>query len=235
MSQNLNKIFSILFKHFGEQNWWPAESPFEVIVGAILTQNTSWKNVEKSLCAIKEKGLLSPESLYLTDDKELAALIKSSGFYNLKARRLKNFLTFFKCFDFDLKIMKKDSDIRKKLLGVKGIGKETADSILLYALQLPYFVVDSYTKRIFHRLGFFKSEKIDYDEVQQFFHKSLPRDERLFNEYHALIVETAKKYCKKKPSCSACPLKSFCKYAIAKPIKRETETAEAKTKVIKNV
>lgn len=221
MSQHLNKIFSILLEHFGEQNWWPAESPFEVIVGAILTQNTSWKNVEKSISNIREKGLLSPKSLYSKDEKELAALIKSSGFYNLKARRLKNFLTFFKSFNFNLEMMKKEPDIRKKLLGVKGIGKETADSILLYALQLPYFVVDSYTKRIFHRLGFFKLEKTDYEQVQHFFHKNLPHEERLFNEYHALIVETAKKYCKKKPSCSGCPLKSLCNYAMTRSIKND--------------
>lgn len=209
----LKNIYILLYDHFGKQNWWPAETPFEVIVGAILTQNTSWKNVEKSINTLKEKKLLSPDALYNLTNEELAFLIKSSGFYNLKAIRLKNFLNFFKTYNFDINNLKNADNIRKLLLAIKGIGKETADSIILYALNKPVFVVDAYTKRIFHRLGFIHSQKSDYDTVQNLFHSNLTKDANLFNEYHALIVETAKSYCRKKPLCALCPLNLICKYA----------------------
>ncbi len=212
MTSNLDNIFSILLQHFGEQDWWPAETPFEVIVGAVLTQNTSWKNVEKSIKTLKEHNLLSPDALYSKKTEEVADFIKASGFYNLKAKRLKNFLEFFKGYDFDLERLKKEPHIREKLLNIKGIGKETADSILLYALGQPFFVVDAYTKRIFFRLGVLKSEKTDYDDVQQIFHRHLPKDVYIYNEFHALIVETAKNYCRKTPLCKACPLLSICVY-----------------------
>lgn len=226
MALTIDKIFCILLAHFGKQNWWPAETPFEVIVGAILTQNTSWKNVEKSISSIKEQGLMSPERLYALNETTLAELIKSSGFYNLKAKRLKNFLNFFAGYNFDLNQLRDDTQIRDKLLKIKGIGRETADSILLYALNLPYFVVDAYTKRIFFRLGFLKSEDVDYDEVQQLFTQNLPEDVELFKEYHALIVETAKNYCKKRPCCNNCPLSSMCNHSkLAKPKQRDIVTS----------
>lgn len=210
---NLNNIYFLLLNHFGKQNWWPAETPFEVIVGAILTQNTSWKNVEKSINTLKEKNLLSPYALYNLSSNELALLIKSSGFYNVKAKRLKNFLNFFKTYNFDINCLKSADNIRELLLAIKGIGQETADSIILYALNKPVFVVDAYTKRILHRLGFIQSQKSDYDSVQSLFHNNIPNDADLFNEYHALIVETAKNYCRKKPFCTSCPLNHICKYA----------------------
>lgn len=226
MTQNLENIYQTLLKHFGAQNWWPADTAFEVIVGAILTQNTSWKNVEKAINTIKEKGVISPELLYSLSEDELANLIKSSGFYNIKAKRLKNFLFFFKSFNFDLKKLQSFSNIREKLLGIKGIGKETADSILLYALELPYFVVDAYTKRIFHRLGYLKSENTDYDDVQHLFMNNLPNNTNVFKEYHALIVETAKKYCKKRPCCSMCPLDLSCTYSKTAKLKQKELLAE---------
>lgn len=204
------EIYNTLFNHFGKQFWWPAETPFEVMVGAILTQNTSWKNVEKTIKLLKEKNLLDPQVMILKRDEELAMLIKSSGFYNIKAKRLKNFLSFFECYNFDIERLRADNFLREKLLGIKGIGKETADSILLYALDIPSFVVDAYTKRIFYRLGFLNATNISYDNVQQLFHNSLPKDIDIFKEFHALIVELAKNYCKKNPSCARCPLSKRC-------------------------
>lgn len=212
MALSLNDIYLKLLHHFGRQNWWPAETPFEVIVGAILTQNTAWKNVEKSINILKENRLLSPERLVAMSDNELAEYIKSSGFYNLKAKRLKNFLFFFQTYKFSLDKLKKEPAIREKLLNIKGIGKETADSIILYALELPIFVVDAYTKRVFYRLGFLESEDVSYDSVQDLFHSSLPMDNKFFNEYHALIVELAKNYCKKNPVCKGCPVTKDCYY-----------------------
>lgn len=212
MALSLNAIYLKLLHHFGKQNWWPAETPFEVIVGAILTQNTAWKNVEKSINTLKENRLLSPERLIALSENELAKYIKSSGFYNLKAKRLKNFLFFFQTYSFSLDKLKNEPDLREKLLNIKGIGKETADSIILYALGMPIFVVDAYTKRIFYRLGFLNSEDASYDSVQALFHSSLPTDSTIFNEYHALIVELAKNHCKKKPVCRGCPVMQACNY-----------------------
>jgi len=216
MALTLKDIYKTLLNHFGSQNWWPAETPFEVIVGAILTQNTAWKNVEKSINLLKQKGLLLPEPLLSMADEELAAYIKSSGFYNLKAKRLKNFLAFFQRYNFDLDILRETPSLREKLLSIEGIGKETADSIMLYAMNIPVFVVDAYTKRIFFRLGFINSEDASYDDVQHLFHTSLTRDVKIFNEYHALIVEMAKSYCKKKPCCNGCPLVAHCHFTKQK-------------------
>lgn len=207
----LNKIFFLLLNKFGPQNWWPAETVFEVIVGAILTQNTSWKNVEKAILNLKKSELLSPEKLSKLDDFELALLIKSAGFFNLKAKRLKNFLRFLEKNSFDLETIKKIPNLREELLKIKGIGKETADSILLYAFDIPYFVIDAYTKRIFSRIGFL-DEKASYEDFQELFHNNLPKDIHLYNEYHALIVKLAKEYCRKRPLCYECPIKELCQY-----------------------
>ncbi|MCX7926632.1 MAG: endonuclease III domain-containing protein [Candidatus Omnitrophica bacterium] len=207
---NLKKIYEKLFEHFGPQHWWPAESAFEVMVGAILTQNTSWNNVERAIKNLKKEKLLSPQKLYSLSVAKLGLHIRSCGYYNIKAERLRNFLSFFlKKYKGSIKRMAKQklAILRKELLSIKGIGKETADSILLYALNKPIFVVDAYTKRIFSRHNLI-SEDATYDEVQKLCMDWLPTDTSLFNEFHALLVKLAKEYClKSKPRCQRCPLK----------------------------
>ncbi len=206
----LLKIYKIFYESYGPQGWWPAESWFEVVVGAVLTQNTSWKNVEKAILNLKHNGLLDPEKLYALSDQELTVLIKPAGFYNIKAQRLKNLMNLLKEYDFEFERLLKNIS-REKLLSVKGIGKETADSILLYAFNIPVFVVDNYTKRIFHRLGVV-SEKDDYDSIQKLFHL-IPSDVKIYQEYHALIVKHAKDICtKNKPLCERCAVENYCKY-----------------------
>ncbi|HTZ11882.1 MAG TPA: endonuclease III domain-containing protein [Candidatus Margulisiibacteriota bacterium] len=202
-------IYKKLYSTFGPQHWWPAESPFEVMVGAILTQNTSWQNVEKALGNLKKHGLLKPDKLLSLPERKLALLLVPAGYYNIKAKRLRNFLKFLSR-DYRSNINRMASRdlpfLRRQLLSVNGIGQETADSILLYALDKPVFVVDAYTKRILSRHGLIKEEAA-YEEAQDFFMKRLKRDTRLFNEYHALLVRLGKEFCsKKKPRCSACPL-----------------------------
>lgn len=182
-----------------------------MIVGAILTQNTAWANVSQVISNLKSKGLMTPEALYHLDEHHLAYLIRSTGYYNLKARRLKNFMEFlFKEYDGDLdRMFSEGMDIlRNKLLSIKGIGRETADSILLYAGEIPTFVVDAYTKRIFSR-HLLVSEEADYEEIRSLFMDNLPNDTQLFNEYHALLVQLGKTFCKKKPKCDECPIKGF--------------------------
>ncbi len=203
------EIFERLYQYFGPQGWWPAETPFEVCVGAILTQNASWKNVEKAINILKEKNLLTPKALYRLSEKELSELIKPSGFYNLKAKRLKNFVNFLiENYQGDLNRMKEEDPerLRERLLQVKGLGPETVDSILLYALDKPFFVVDAYTYRILSRHGLCP-EEISYEELQKLFHENLERDLELFKEYHALLVACGKNFCKKRePLCKSCPL-----------------------------
>ncbi len=207
--EGLLEIFDRLFQHFGPQGWWPAESAFEVCVGAILTQNTNWNNVERAIQNLKAKGLMTPEALYQCPDADLAELIKPSGYYNIKAKRLKNFLSFLlENYQGDLEKMQKEDPevLRRKLLEIKGLGPETVDSILLYALERPFFVVDAYTYRILSRHGLCP-EETDYHELQELFHANLERDVELFKEYHALLVACGKLFCKKKePLCKTCPL-----------------------------
>jgi len=200
------QIYNLLYQSYGPQYWWPCstkEKKFEMIVGAILTQNTSWKNVAAAIKNLEKENLISIDSILNVDEKKLAKLIKPSGYYNQKAERLKIAAKFFK----ENKVI-----TREKLLKVKGIGPETADSILLYAYKKPYFVIDAYTKRIFKRLGLTNTE--NYQEFQDIFEKNLPRDSQLFNEYHALLVKLAKENCMKKPLCGECPLNSKCKHKI---------------------
>lgn len=203
------KIYKILYKRFGPQHWWPGETPFEVMVGAILTQNTAWKNVEKAINNLKKRNLLSPDGIYNISIEKIAEIIKPSGFFNIKAKRLKSFISFFvEIYGGDIEKMKGDNNIREKLLSISGIGKETADSILLYALEIPVFVVDAYTKRVFSRHNIIKGDA-SYDEIQSAFKDALPEDVQIYNEYHALIVRLAKEYCRKKPLCDNCPLNVF--------------------------
>ena len=213
----MNRVYEIyknLYDFYGPQHWWPADDWFEVTVGAILTQNTAWNNVEKSIENLKQRDLLEPEKLSKIKEDDLAQLIRSSGFYNLKSKRLKNFLEWLKKYNYDIDKIKNKSvtSLREELLSIKGIGKETADSILLYAFEMPVFVIDAYTKRMFSRLGLILSR--EYDEFQNFFEKNLTKDVQLYNEYHALIVKHSKVYCKKMPKCSECFLKEKCNWGV---------------------
>lgn len=195
----VREIYKKLLKHFGPQNWWPADTEFEVIVGAILTQNTNWKNVEKAIANLKREKLLSAKKILEVRSLKLERLLKPSGYFRQKARRLKGFIKEYHG---------KSRMSREELLKIKGIGPETADSILLYAFDKPTFVVDAYTRRIGQRLDLFKSD--DYHEIKDFFEKNLPRDLEMYKEYHALLVELAKNYCKIKPLCKKCPINKLC-------------------------
>lgn len=205
----LKGIYDALYSHYGPQHWWPGDTPFEVMVGAILTQNTNWGNVEKAIANLKSAGALSAEAIHKMPEPELAELIRPSGYYNIKAKRLKAFISYFMgSYGGDVVAMKGAGceRLRREVLAVNGVGPETADSILLYALGCPTFVVDAYTKRIFSRHGFF-SEDADYHDVRAFFMDNLPQDVKLYNEYHALIVRLAKDRCLKKAGrCELCLL-----------------------------
>lgn len=207
----LLKIFDTLFEAFGSQHWWPADTPFEIMVGAVLTQNTAWANVNKAIENLKRSNCLTPKKILSLPLDQLATFIHPSGYYNQKAQKLKNLCLFLKDqYDCDLDWMaREETDVlRKKLLKIKGIGPETGDSILLYAFLRPLFVVDSYTHRILSRHQIIPEEST-YDEIQEFFMDFLEPDVQLFQEFHALIVTTGKNYCRKKPRCSGCPLESF--------------------------
>lgn len=211
MKNKLLKIYNLLFKHFCPQRWWPAESPFEVMVGAILTQSTNWGNVEKAIANLKKIKLLSPRRIFDIRNSILENSIKPSGYYRQKAKKLKAFVRFFlKEYQGSVKKMRAAqlSKLREELLVVHGIGPETADSILLYALDKPSFVVDAYTRRIGQRLGLFKFD--DYHKIKGFFETNLPKRVKLYNEYHALVVALGKYYCRPKPKCEKCPVKKLC-------------------------
>lgn len=209
-SCELSVIYSRLNNHFGDLHWWPADSSFEVILGAILTQNTAWQNVERAIENLKALNLLEPQLLYEMDHRVLEELIRPSGYFRIKAARIKNFLSFLQNhYDWDLKKMFQDDlwKLREKMLKIKGIGKETADSILLYAGHRPVFVIDAYTRRILSRHGMVASN-ISYDELQDYFMRNLPLDVSIYNQYHALIVNAGKTFCRTVPLCEKCPLKS---------------------------
>ena len=204
-------MFNRLLNHFGPQNWWPAETALEVMVGAVLTQNTNWKNVEKAIKNLKKRGLLSLDALHSLRVTELAQEIRPAGYFNIKAGRLKNLIDFITDRyhgDLSLFLEDKTETLREGLLSVKGIGPETADSILLYAAGRPVFVIDAYTYRILCRHGM-TEEQTTYIELQNFFEDHLPEDPALFNEFHALIVQTGKDYCRKRPLCDLCPLEQW--------------------------
>ena len=209
--KKLLELYNRLYSAIGPRHWWPADSPFEVIIGAILTQNTSWKNVEKAIHALKERDLLDPLKILTVEEALLAETIKSSGFFNIKAKRIKNFIHFlFACYQGSLEKMfsEKLSPLREKLLKINGVGPETADSILLYAGGKPIFVVDAYTKRIFERHNLI-SESDGYDETQSLFMENLEKNVSMFNEYHALMVYVGKYFCKRTPQCGKCPAKGI--------------------------
>jgi len=212
IGKELLHIYRLLLARFGPLDWWPGDTPFEVMGGAILTQNTSWTNVEKAIDALKQADMLIPEKIKSADIRRLRRLVRPSGYYNQKAARLKDFARFLFADPYQGKIKRLKAEdtmeLREKLLAVKGIGPETADSILLYALDKPVFVVDAYTRRAFYRLGYLYSDA-DYHETQDFFTKHLPKDIKLYNDFHAQIVYLGKDYCKTKPVCAECPLKEL--------------------------
>jgi endonuclease-3 related protein len=210
----INEIYRRLLAAYGPQHWWPAQSPFEVIVGAVLTQSTAWTNVEKAICNLKTAQALSPDSIRDISFSELAELIKPSGYYNVKARKLKSLVYWLgENFSDDMGRMaeRETYKLREDILSVFGIGPETADSILLYALGKPVFVIDAYTRRIFSRIGLMKEEN-SYNDFQRLFMTNLAPDVSVFNEYHALLVNLAKEACNKKPDCSKCCLTDICSY-----------------------
>lgn len=208
MPSPLLDIYHTLHAHFGPQHWWPGDTPFEVMVGAVLTQNTNWVNVSRAIDNLKDAGLLTVEALVALPPDILAHHIRPAGYFNLKAGRLKNLLTLVSQYENGLDgLFAEDTQtLREQLLSVRGIGPETADSILLYAANRPVFVVDAYTHRIMARHGLIP-EEAGYYEIQECFLDQLPVEEGLFNEYHALLVRLGKEFCKKsKPLCAACPL-----------------------------
>jgi endonuclease III related protein len=231
MTVKADDIYSILLKSYKKQGWWPVyetaasasryasgaprndSEKFEIIIGAILTQNIAWKNVEKALGALIVKKLMSPEILHRTKDQTIASCIRPAGYFNQKTRKIKNFLDWFSAYNYSFDVLKKfkTGTLREKLLEVNGIGPETADSILLYAMNRKIFVVDAYTKRIFSRLQLTGSGDT-YDSVQQYFHREFTGGVRKYNEFHALIVAHGKDVCKNKPLCETCCLNLLCKH-----------------------
>jgi endonuclease-3 related protein len=207
----LTDIFDVLYEAYGPQHWWPGETPTEVIVGAILTQNTNWKNVERAIANLRDRGMLEWKALHQICVEELAQLIRPAGYYNIKARRLKHFVEWiWTRYGGSLDRLKNKPlpALREELLSINGIGPETADSILLYALNRPSFVVDAYTTRILRR-HLLISDGAKYSEVKELFERALPQEPQLFNEYHALIVAVAKKHCRTRATCAGCPLDRF--------------------------
>lgn len=210
--RTLLDLYSRLYEAFGPRHWWPGDSPFEIAVGAILTQNTAWRNVRKAIDNLKTASLLSPDALYHLPIQELAAVIRPAGYYNIKARRLKHFVEFLfleNGGDLECLLTEALDTLRNKLLSIKGVGPETADSILLYAGNRSTFVVDAYTRRILfrHRL---MPQEASYDEVRFFFMDCLKPDVAMFNEYHALLVHLGHTFCSKRnPKCTECPARGW--------------------------
>ena len=205
---DLLSIYQSLHTRFGPQHWWPGETPFEVMVGAILTQNAAWPNVERAIVNLKRAGKLDPRAILGLSTRRLEQLIRPSGFFRVKARRLTSLVKYFADeYGGEIARMRRVplARLRPELLAVHGVGRETADSILLYALGKPSFVIDAYTRRVLSRHGVINA-RADYEETREMFENKLPRSVRLYNEYHALFVRLAKTHCRTKPLCSGCPL-----------------------------
>ena len=203
-------IYQVLFRRYGKQNWWPADSAFEIMVGAVLTQNTSWINVEKAIDNLKQADALSAEAIVNASAKRLADLLRPSGYFNVKARRLQAYCQWLLAEGGEAELARRDTDtLRRQLLNVHGIGPETADDILLYAFGRPVFVIDAYTRRLFSRLGVIDGSE-PYETLRGLFENTLASDPQLFNEYHALIVIHVKDCCRPKPRCEQCCLAGQC-------------------------
>ena len=214
ISEQLNAIYEALMQQYGPQAWWPGETAFEVVVGAILTQSTAWENASKAISNLKAGNWLSVKAICNLQHQELAEIIRPSGYFNAKAKKLKSMAGWLEstCGGNIKHLASIDTwALRSKLLNIYGIGPETADSILLYGLEKPVFVIDAYTRRIFSRLGLTPVDGTGYDNYQQFFMHNLKADATLYNEYHALLVKLAKDSCRKQPICHDCCLARECK------------------------
>lgn len=219
LRQTLPDIYQRLLARFEPQHWWPADEPFEVIVGAILTQSAAWGNVEKAIANLRAAGALSPRALRRLSRPKLAELVHPCGYYNAKALKLKAFVYWLgNHYDDDLdSLFALDTgDLRQQLLSVHGVGRETADSIILYAAEKPIFVIDAYTRRILSRLGL-APDKESYAAYQAFFMDNLPPDAKLYNEYHALLVCLGKNVCRRRPLCAECCLSDVCQFNATPP------------------
>jgi endonuclease-3 related protein len=208
MANTLMEIYKLLFERFGPQHWWPGGTQFEIIVGAILTQNTNWSNVEKAIANLKAENLLTPTGIHTTEVEQLAEFVRPAGYYRVKAKRLKSFTDWlFDNYGGALGRLEQvgTEQLREELLNIKGVGPETADSILLYALNRPVVVVDAYTARIIGRHQLIEPGA-DYEQLREFFESNLPHDVRLYNEYHALLGRVGKEYCRPQARCTDCPL-----------------------------
>lgn len=203
----LESLYRRLFNHYGPQHWWPAETPFEMMVGAVLTQNTAWINVERAIENLRRAALLDPRAIVGSAPERLAEQLRPSGYFNVKAKRLQALCHWLLTETAPESLP--TASLRQRLLAIHGIGPETADDILLYAYQRPVFVIDAYTRRLCSRLGLLEGE-LPYEDLRASFERALPADEALFNEYHALIVKHAKEVCRTKPRCDACILKAGC-------------------------
>jgi len=205
---DLPDIYRRLHDHFGYRNWWPGDTPFEIVIGAILTQNTNWHNVERAISNLKASNALSPEAIIALPDDDLKVIIRSAGFFNQKAERLKSICRWW--------LVRSGSPVdtgtlRRELLAIKGIGPETADCILLYALGKPVFVIDAYTTRALARLGL-SNGRVKYEQLRAWFQRQLPPDPALYNDFHAQWVALGKEYCRMEPKCLTCPLREICEY-----------------------
>ena len=208
VTARLMAVFDRLLAAFGPRHWWPGDTPFEVMVGAVLTQNTAWTNVEKAIANLKAARRLSPDAMQALSKDELAELIRPSGYFNVKADRLKSLIALVLDAgggDPPRLLSRPADELRRDLLAVKGVGPETADSIVLYAAGYPSFVIDAYTRRIFSRAGLAAGDE-PYETLRSWFMDHLPPDPALYNEYHALLVHLGKHFCRPKPLCGHCPL-----------------------------
>lgn len=208
MTSWIRPVYERLFAHYGPQRWWPGDTPLEIIVGAVLTHNTNWRNVERAIQNLRAECALEPRALLALDAEELAELIRPAGYYRVKAGRLRNVMRMIvEEYDGSLDVMfaTPQDELRRRLLQVNGVGAETADCILLYAGQLPSFVIDAYTQRVVKRHGWIEFEA-DYHALQETFESGLPREAALYNEYHALLVQVGKDFCGPTPRCEKCPL-----------------------------